>query len=179
MAKIALERGSEDEDPAGRLQPVGLLPSAAMARTRRRVTGRRAQEDERASELARRQLFGAALTEALAESGVSQSELARRLGTVTQSAVSDWCRAVTEPTPHSVFAIERALRLVGGTLARHLGYLPDGPSAGFEAGLLGDPLLTEAEKFALLTIYRQLTSSTDNRSSSSPAASKEKRAIRR
>lgn len=53
------------------------------------------------------------------------AEVAKLSGeTVTESAVSLWLTAKSEPTRRKVFAIEKAVGCEPGTLSRHLGYLP-------------------------------------------------------
>lgn len=61
--------------------------------------------------------------------GVSRADLASIVAkisgeSVSESAVSLWLAAKSEPSRRKVFAIEEALGCNPGTLSRHLGYLP-------------------------------------------------------
>lgn len=109
----------------------------------------------------RRAAFADALIEALNVRRKTQQALGEALG-VKQPTVSGWIRREAEPTPETVFAIERALELPPGHLSRHLGYLPPeavkAPPATFEAVVTGDPLLEDYVKRALIEQYRALTS---------------------
>lgn len=73
---------------------------------------------------------------------MSRGELAARVAeisgeSVTESAVSLWMTAKSEPTRRKVFALEQALGVAPGTLSRHLGYLPVDavPAADIEQSL--------------------------------------------
>lgn len=99
--------------------------------------------------------FAAALREQLRIQNLSQKNLADRVGS-GESAVSNWVAGRDEPRPQTVFAIEEALGLQPGTLSRHLGYVPD---AGWQpipvvAAILSDPALDDAQRAALIGIYR-------------------------
>lgn len=78
---------------------------------------------EKSSATSKTILFGRALDEALTIRGLTQTEVATRLGT-TQSTVSAWKRGQCEPDMDTVFALEELLGLRPGHLSRHLGYLP-------------------------------------------------------
>lgn len=101
--------------------------------------------------------FGEALARAMTVRGMTHRELGEELGGVTQSAISAWKAGAAEPAPRTVFAIEQALALPPGHLARHLGYLPvDGsppPPSSFQEIVLGDPLLDDLQKQAFLALY--------------------------
>lgn len=110
--------------------------------------------------VARRRRFGEALGEAMGVRRVTQKSLGALLGGVSQPAVSAWISGDAEPNPATVFECERVLQLPPGQLSKVLGYLP--PSAvavttGFEAVVMGDPLLDEPAKRGLLAMYRELT----------------------
>ncbi|HNT53936.1 MAG TPA: helix-turn-helix transcriptional regulator [Anaerolineaceae bacterium] len=65
------------------------------------------------------------LHQALAEAGISQSELARRAG-VSKQVVSDYLRRKrTNPDPKVLVALAQALRLAPEALYRAAGLLPD------------------------------------------------------
>jgi transcriptional regulator with XRE-family HTH domain len=103
--------------------------------------------------------FGAALTEALALSGLTQADLAAELG-LTAQAVSGWVTGRTEPWPAHVFAAERALGVAPGALSGHLGYVP-GASAPAVSSVLdavaADPALSASDRAAMRAVYRALT----------------------
>ncbi len=67
--------------------------------------------------------FGEALARAMSVRGMTHRRLGEELG-VTQSAISAWKSGAAEPSPRTVFAIERALELPPGHLSRTLGYVP-------------------------------------------------------
>src|SRR6266508_1731516 len=67
--------------------------------------------------------FGRQLAAARKERGLSQRALAE-LVDVRQTAVTQWERGATTPRNDHVFALERALRLPPGALARYLGFGP-------------------------------------------------------
>lgn len=107
-----------------------------------------------------RELFGTALREALGVRGLTQVELARRLGT-SQPAVSDWILGKSSPPADTVFEIERTLEVEPGHFSRFLGYLPTeavSVNATFETVVMSDSLLDEPAKRGLLAMYRELTS---------------------
>lgn len=101
--------------------------------------------------------FGRAVAEARAARELSQEELADRSG-VSQSNVSGWEVGRWAPEPEVVFAVERALKLPGGSLSQHLGYVPAKATtkpADVEAAILGSRL-DEIDRRALIGLYRQL-----------------------
>lgn len=110
--------------------------------------------------VARRRRFGEALGEAMGVRRVTQKDLGALLGGVSQPAISAWISGDAEPNPATVFEVERVLQLPPGGLAKILGYLPTAAVAvttGFEAVVMGDPLLDERSKSGLLAMYRELT----------------------
>jgi transcriptional regulator with XRE-family HTH domain len=126
-------------------------------------------EDDQARK--RRKAFGAALGEAIAVRGVTQRELGRLLGGMTQSAISAWKSGEAEPSTATVFAVERRLELPPGHLSRHLGYLPittDRAASTFEEVVLGDPLLDEVQKRGLLALYREFLGRDGSRAAAAP-----------
>lgn len=87
-----------------------------------------------------------------------QQWLANELG-VSQSAISQWIKAQTEPLPPRVFEIERVLGVEPGTLSRLLGYRPDdgADTLSVEAAILADPSLTDDQKNRFLGLFRDIT----------------------
>lgn len=104
----------------------------------------------------RRRLFAEAFNEALAISGLSRVELARKLG-VTESGLSYWLTGQRLPSPDKVFEIERALRCPPGHLSRHLEYLPvnGAEPLSVEEAIQGCDLSPE-NRTRLLDLYRHL-----------------------
>lgn len=100
-------------------------------------------------------MFAAALREQLRAQSLTQKWLSERVGH-GESAVSNWCAGRDEPRPRTVFTIEQTLGLAPGTLSRHLGYVPVAgwEAASLEAAILGEPTLDDAQRAALLGIYR-------------------------
>lgn len=110
-----------------------------------------------------RQRFGRLLADAMKARGIRQEDLAGRLGT-TQSTVSGWINGRYEPSPDTVFAIERTLELEPGHLSRPLGYLPadDGADAvSVEGAIAQSPLLDDDQKAALIGMYQVLVKRSD------------------
>lgn len=70
-----------------------------------------------------RAAFAAALRNERLRRGITQSEVAARIG-VGQTAVAAWENAVSIPDPLTVFTVERAIGMRPGRLSRHLGYVP-------------------------------------------------------
>ncbi|MGH9266496.1 MAG: helix-turn-helix domain-containing protein, partial [Acidimicrobiales bacterium] len=110
-----------------------------------------------------RQRFGRLLADAMTARGMKQEDLAGRLGT-TQSTVSGWINGRYEPSPETVFAIERTLELEPGHLSRPLGYLPadDGANpVSVEGAIAQSPLLDDDQKAALIGMYQVLVTRSD------------------
>jgi len=80
--------------------------------------------------------------------GITQAELARRLG-VRQQTVSRWEAGLALPPPQRVVAIEDELGIERGMLLRAVGYLPDEERSGSPDAvrqlLLRLPRLTDTE----------------------------------
>jgi transcriptional regulator with XRE-family HTH domain len=102
--------------------------------------------------------FGESLRQALADRGMSQQELAERLGLNSQSVISQWISSTHEPSPTRVFAVERHLDLRPGQLSRLLGYLPVDavPALDVPSAVSADPGLSDQQKEAVLAVYRVL-----------------------
>lgn len=112
--------------------------------------------------------FGDALAAALTAMCWSQVDLGRALGGVTQGAISAWRSGLAEPSPATVFAAERALKVPPGDLSRHLGYLPLGPipELGTVTAIERDPALSPAAKRSLVDLYHVLCVTEARRSDS-------------
>jgi transcriptional regulator with XRE-family HTH domain len=104
--------------------------------------------------------FGEALRQALADQGMSQLELAERLGLSSQSVVSQWISETHRPDPARVFELERQLDVDPGRLSRLLGYLPvdASPALDVPAAVAADPHLNAQQREAVLAVYRALAS---------------------
>jgi transcriptional regulator with XRE-family HTH domain len=76
---------------------------------------------------------------------------------VTPQAVSLWLLAQSEPSRRKVFALEKALDVAPGTLARHLGYLPPEarPRRTVLEALESDARLDEKAVRMLAAAYRE------------------------
>lgn len=96
--------------------------------------------------------FGEALQLLRAKAGLTQAELASRVG-VTASAVGLWEKGGSVTVENAV-AVERALDLEPGTLSRHLGYVPVDASETVapEAAVAADRSLTGSQRRALLDV---------------------------
>lgn len=103
-----------------------------------------------------RQAFAAALTELLAITGKSQTDIARALH-VTPSAVSNWVNARNLPDPEALFSLEHELGVTPGALSHHLGYAPVGAVPGVLAAIEADPSLADNAKRALRMAYLSLS----------------------
>lgn len=101
--------------------------------------------------------FGGAVVDARLARDLSQDELAEKAG-VSQSNVSGWELGRWAPEPDVVFALERVLRLTGGTLSNHLGYVPTkvATKAPDVVGAVMASSLDSIDKRALAGLYREL-----------------------
>src|SRR6266568_5078556 len=102
--------------------------------------------------------FAEALRKAIAEVGISQRELARRLE-VSQASVSQWLHGQTTPRPAMAVRLERALGRDPGSLLIPLGYVVvdrEGRPIGVPEAIANDPLLGPREREILRGIYRTL-----------------------
>jgi len=105
-----------------------------------------------------RQKFTEALQKAVAEVGISQRELARRLE-VSQASVSQWLHGQTTPRPALAVRLERELGHEPGSLLIPLGYVvvdPKGRPLGVPDAIANDPLLGPREREVLQDVYRAL-----------------------
>ena len=102
----------------------------------------------------RRRAFGAALGAALNMAGITQTEVARKLGT-TQGSVSQWKAGISMPEPEMLFRLECVLGLPSGHLSHHLGYVPAGATTPMSVrdAVLSDPLLDGTAQRALIKLY--------------------------
>ena len=104
-----------------------------------------------------------ALTWLLGERGMSQRELADKLGRSTHTPFYRWTDLKSEPQPSEVFDIERILGVPPGTLSRHLGYLPPEArptvvaGASFEEAIRADPELNDLGRRTLRAVYVEVT----------------------
>jgi len=102
--------------------------------------------------------FAEALRKAVADAGISQRELARRLE-VSQASVSQWLHGQTAPRPGMAIRLERELGRDPGSLLIPLGYVvvdPEGKPLGVREAIAKDPLLGPREREILLSLYRTL-----------------------
>src|SRR6266511_5139542 len=102
--------------------------------------------------------FAEALRKAIAEVGISQRELARRLE-VSQASVSQWLHGQTTPRPTMAVRLERELGHEPGSLLIPLGYVvvdPKGRPIGVPDAIAKDPLLGPREREILRDVYRAL-----------------------
>jgi len=102
--------------------------------------------------------FAKVLQRAIADAGVSQRELARRLE-VSQASVSQWLHGQTTPRPAMAVRLERALGLDPGSLLIPLGYVvvdPKGRPIGVPEAIANDPFLGPREREILRDVYRTL-----------------------
>src|SRR6266498_5533744 len=110
--------------------------------------------------------FAKALQRAIADAGVSQRELARRLE-VSQASVSQWLHGQTTPRPAMAVRLERELGRDPGSLLIPLGYVvvdPEGKPLGVREAIAKDPLLGPREREILRDVYRTLVNQRDRES---------------
>jgi transcriptional regulator with XRE-family HTH domain len=89
---------------------------------------------------------------------MTQTDLAESMG-ATQSTVSAWINGRSEPSPATVFELERTLKVSVGSLSRLLGYLPVESakiSLSVKDAVARDHQLKEEFKPTLLAVYREL-----------------------
>src|SRR6266540_2224573 len=118
--------------------------------------------------------FGRALADARRRRRLSQRALGAAVG-VRQSAVTQWERGITTPKIEHVFAVEQALGLPSGALARLLGYGPpsDTPPLTLRQPtvvdtILADKGLDDEQRQLLIGLYRQLQARPRRRRPSMP-----------
>lgn len=117
----------------------------------------------------------AAFRQALARYRNARNWSLRRLATevgVSSSTAGYWEKGRTLPTPTNVVALEQALGLDPGTLARLLGYLPiaedvDKATMDILQALERDPRLGKRERAVLTAVYRELTRPNEDHGSAS------------
>ena len=99
--------------------------------------------------------FAEALRALIDERGMSQAELARRLGLSAQS-ISAWVTGTVTPTHENVVRIEDELAVdARGSLLKLAGYSVDGPvEATVESLIRADPGLDPEDKRVILRILR-------------------------
>ncbi len=110
--------------------------------------------------------FAEALRKAVADAGISQRELARRLE-VSQASVSQWLHGQTAPRPGMAIRLERELGRDPGSLLIPLGYVvvdPEGKPLGVREAIAKDPLLGPREREILRDVYRTLVNQRDRES---------------
>lgn len=96
-----------------------------------------------------------ALREAREVAGISQRQLAEIVG-VSQPTIHNW-EHDTEPSLGQMNALEEALGLAAGQLARAAGYVADGPITP-EQAIMADPTIRPEDRRALLdvlSLYRE------------------------
>ena len=108
---------------------------------------------------ARLEALGALLREERRAAGLSQRDVAERTG-VSDAYLSQVERGRHEPSLRVLTAVASTLGVSLAALLARAGIIEagDGDHAarlpGTEAAILGDPDLTEPQRFALLTVYR-------------------------
>lgn len=126
------------------------------------LVARRRGTEERVEALAseqQRAVFRQALKSARSEQGISQRELAGKLG-VSPGTVAQWETGETAPRLQTAVRLEGVLSLAEGTLLRLLGYLHPDAQARTVAGVIeavqADPNLDDDDRELLASIYAQL-----------------------
>ncbi len=106
-----------------------------------------------------REVFRRALQAARSDAGLSQRELAAKVG-VSYSAVSQWEMGTTAPRQAKLRELERTLGLEDGDLGQHLGFLSLGAQeralVTVADAIEKDPRLGERQRELLRTMYREL-----------------------
>jgi transcriptional regulator with XRE-family HTH domain len=111
------------------------------------------------------EVLGAAIRAERMTAGLSLRDLAERTQ-VSNAYLSQIERGLHEPSLSVLSAIARALDVSLEALLARAGLLGDGDAAGralvrdTEAAILGDPELSEAQRFALLSVYRSFVPAT-------------------
>ena len=111
--------------------------------------------------MSERASFAHALATARRRQQMSQRALAEAIG-VRQSCITQWERGRTRPSNQHVFAVEQALKLPSGALARFLGFGPpvDSPTPDppptVVAAIIADRSLDEEGRELLIRLYRHL-----------------------
>jgi transcriptional regulator with XRE-family HTH domain len=108
---------------------------------------------------ARLEALGALLREERRAAGLSQRDVAERTG-VSDAYLSQVERGRHEPSLRVLTAVASTLGVPLEALLARAGIIAAGDAdhaarlPGTEAAILGDPDLTEPQRFALLTVYR-------------------------
>jgi transcriptional regulator with XRE-family HTH domain len=109
---------------------------------------------------ARLEVLGAAIRAERVTAGLSLRDLAERTK-VSNAYLSQIERGLHEPSLSVLSAIARALEVSLEALLARAGVLDTDPARGHrplvrdtEAAILGDPDLSEPQRFALLSVYR-------------------------
>lgn len=122
-----------------------------------------ARDEDDEDRLPLREDFVRAFTWVLDQNGITHRELAERLGWKNHTRIYAWLNNKSEPMPHQVFAIERAVGVPPGTLSRTLGYLPPeartaaGPQVSFDEALDAHPYLTPEVKRTIRFMVTEFT----------------------
>lgn len=96
--------------------------------------------------------IGAAIRQAYKGAGITQDELASRLGgTTNQGMVSRWARGAVEPDLEMIAAIERACDAPRGLVLRLAGYVDEAVTVAL--AVKADPVLTERSKREVQSYY--------------------------
>jgi len=104
-----------------------------------------------------REALGAAVHEQRLAAGLSLRELAAATG-VSNAYLSQIERGRHEPSLSVLRAVAEALGVPLAALLTRAGVL-GGAEPGTEGAILSDPALTEAQRFALLAVYRSFVAS--------------------
>jgi transcriptional regulator with XRE-family HTH domain len=117
--------------------------------------------------LEQRSAFAARFRAAVADSPMTQTEIAVALGLSenSRSQVSQWASSgINPPRPPAVFELEALLDLPAGELSQHLGYLPAGhdiPECATETAIAADRRLPGWAKKTLLVQVREFINQVD------------------
>lgn len=87
--------------------------------------------------------------------GIEVAKIERRTDPFTQAAVSGWLAKLENVQPDRMFAIEKALGRMPGSLSRHLGYVPADavPALSVPAAIDADVSLDAIARGYLLDVY--------------------------
>jgi transcriptional regulator with XRE-family HTH domain len=105
--------------------------------------------------------FSRALREARESAGLSQRQLAERVGR-SHGNVGEWERGESAPREAITPVVEVALGLEAGTLGRHLGQVPGDATVDVPTAIELDPHLGDKEKRILIAAYEAARTRTDS-----------------
>lgn len=109
-------------------------------------------------------MFRRVVTQARADAGLSQRQLATKLG-IGFTTVSEWERGTSAPREDTAARLEHVLGLEEGTLGRMLGFIPYGVQlnavSSVTEALEADQRLGPRERDLLETMYRELVKQRD------------------